>query len=143
MVSFADVDPVRIVLARLQTNTELLAAMGGVDPARVSGLNEPPYPHLRVAPSAGGDDGVLDTRLIGEVNIEMWGDLDGSPGSEQLRRLLYQAVEHVLRMAREIEEPGQPVVIHAHTVGTARWQPDQATKQPCWAHTVTLHLRPA
>lgn len=138
----ADVDPVAIAVAELQAATDVLAEFGDAGAAHVSGLNEPPYPHLRVAPSPGGDDGRLLWWVTGEVSLQAWGATDGGPGRAALRRLLYVAVTHLVRLPDRLHTPGRPVVVDVLAVGTGRWQPDPASGQPCWAHTLRITAHP-
>ncbi|WP_431976084.1 hypothetical protein [Micromonospora haikouensis] len=137
-----DVDPVAIALAELSAADEVLAEYGPDGAAHVSGLNEPSWPHLQVRPSPGGDDGRLLWTVTGEVALLAWAAPDGRPGSAALRRLLYVAVAHLVGAADRPHVAGQPVVVDAYAVGTARWQPDRATGQPCWAHTVRIVAHP-
>ncbi|MBC9000505.1 hypothetical protein [Micromonospora aurantiaca (nom. illeg.)] len=137
-----DVDPVAIALAELTSATEMLAEYGSGGAEHVSGLNEGPYPHLQVRPSPGGEDGRLVWSVTGEVVLLAWAGPDGRPGSAALRRLLYLAVHHLVRAAGRPHVPGRPVVTDAYTVGSGRLQPDPATGQLCWAHTVRIVAHP-
>ncbi|MEU3455582.1 hypothetical protein ABZ671_18575 [Micromonospora sp. NPDC006766] len=137
-----DVDPVAIALAELASATEVLAEYGPDGAAHVSGLNEGPYPHLQIRPSPGGDDNRLLWSVTGEVALLAWAHPDGRPGSAELRRLLYRAVKHLVGTADRESIPGRPVVVDAYAVGSARLQPDPATGQLCWAHTVQIIAHP-
>jgi hypothetical protein len=136
-----DVDPVAIALTELAA-PEVLDQFGEDGVAHVSGLNEPPYPHLQIRPSPGGDDGRLVWSVTGEVALLVWGHPDGRPGSAALRRLLYVAVKHLVDVTNRPHVAGRPVVVDAYAVGTGRWQPDRASGQPCWAHTVRITAHP-
>lgn len=138
----ADVDPVAIAVAELKAATDLLAEFGDGGADHVSGLNEPPYTHLQVQPSSGGDDGRLLWTVSGEVNVLAWAYPDGRPGRAQLRRLLYLAVTHLARMPDRPHVPGRPVVVDAVAIGTGRFTPDAATGQLCWAHTLRITAHP-
>ena len=137
-----DVDPVAIALAELQVAADVLAEFGTQGAAHVSGLNEPAWPHLQVRPSPGGDDGRLRWTVTGEVALLAWAAPDGRPGAAALRRLLYVAVTHLVRAADRPHVAGRPVVVDAYAVGTARSQPDRASGQSCWAHTVRIVAHP-
>ncbi|XTZ13928.1 hypothetical protein ACQSSU_20740 [Micromonospora echinospora] len=137
-----DVDPVAIALSELRAATAVLAELGPEGAAHVSGLNEPPYPHVQVRSSPGGDDGRLLWTVVGEVAVLAWAHPDGRPGSAALRRLLYLAVTHLVRAADRPHVAGRPVVVDAYAVGSGRFQPDRASGQLCWAHTVRIVAHP-
>lgn len=137
----ADVDPVSIAVAELTEAAAVLADYGLPDEA-VSGLNEPPYPHLRVAASPGGDSGRLLWSVSGEVVLQAWAHPDGRPGSEALRRLLVAAAEYLCRAADRPHVPGRPVVTDVSTIGSPRESPDPATDQLCWAITLLITAHP-
>lgn len=136
----AEVDGVALAIAVLKASPVIAAKFGGPD--HVSGLNEPPFPHLRVIALPGGDDGRLLWTVRKELQVEAWAAPDGSPGKAALHQLLYAAVNVLVRLADDDHVPGRPVVVDAYTAGTARWAPDVASGQPCWAHRVHLVAHP-
>ncbi|MBM0201918.1 hypothetical protein JNW90_01445 [Micromonospora sp. STR1s_5] len=139
-MSVAAVDVVALAVDVLKTSVVVGEKFGG--PEHVSGLNEPPFPHLRVISLPGGDDGRLLWTVRRELQVEAWGHPDGRPGKAALHRLLYDAVIVLARLADDDHVPGRPVVVDAYTVGTARWAPDRASGQPCWAHRLLIVAHP-
>lgn len=136
------VDHVALVLSALQASDEVLEQVGAGGPAHVSGLNEPPYTHLQVVESSGGDDGRLVWSTTGEVQILAWGEPGGRPGKAELRRQLYVALVWLARMPDRPHVAGRPVVSDVRLVGSARWQPHPATGQPGYGHTVLVTAAP-
>jgi hypothetical protein len=136
------VDHVALVLSELKAHDRLTAELGDGGPEHVSGLNEPPYTHLQIVDSAGGEDGRLLWSTTGEVNVLCWGAPGGGAGKAELRRLLYIAVAWLARLPDLPHIAGMPVVVDVRLVGSARWQPHPATGQPCYAHTVLVEASP-
>lgn len=98
----AKADPIPRVVAWLNDHPAVTSALGGAN--RVSAVNEPPYPRLRIS-DVGGDDRDLTWLIATDVQIEAYGDLDGAPGREELRRILYVALGAL------VELPEQPVAL--------------------------------
>lgn len=98
----AKADPIPRIVAWLNSHSAVTAALGGT--GRVSAVNEPPYPRLRIT-DVGGDDRDLAWLVATDVQIDAYGDLDGSPGREELRRVLYVALGALMEL------PEQPVIL--------------------------------
>lgn len=140
MASLADADPVATALAWLQAHSAVLAAFGGV--THISGLNEPPYPHLRVAASPGGEDGDLVWVVSPEVLVETYGDLDGSPGWAALRRLHYVALLAAKELPGRTHTTATTVVTDVRPASSAQPLP-LPLGQPRWVSTLRLTMHPA
>jgi hypothetical protein len=136
--SIADLDPVAWALAVVRGSAVLLEEFGGAD--HMSGLNEAPYPRLRIAPSPNVDDRRLwltDT----EVLVQAWGDVAGHPGGQaDLRRLCYLAVD-VLYQQNYAPYGGGPVIAQVTPTGVT-WSPLTATGQPRWVSAVMVRAHP-
>jgi hypothetical protein len=108
IADIADADPVTVVLAWLAEHPKVTAALGG--PGRVSGVREAPWPHLRVAPGAGGDLRALEWATEPEVTLEVYGDPSGWPGPHALRQIALVAALAAKELVDQPAAPGQPVV---------------------------------
>ncbi|WP_146231193.1 hypothetical protein [Micromonospora sicca] len=84
----AEIDGVALAIEVLKAAPVITEKFGGPD--RVSGLNEPPFPHLRVIALPGGDDGRLLWTVRKELQVEVWAHPDGRSWPP-LHRLLYDA----------------------------------------------------
>ncbi|MFJ4342700.1 hypothetical protein [Streptomyces sp. NPDC088915] len=104
----ADADPVAVVLAWLAEHPKVAEALGGS--GRVSGIREAPWPHLRVAPGAGGDMRALEWAIEPEVTLEVYGDPGGWPGPAALRRIALIAALAAKELPDAPAKPGRPVV---------------------------------
>lgn len=140
MATLADTDAIAIVLGWLTGHAGVLAAFGGA--THVSGLNEPPYPHLRVAGSPGGSDGDLTWVVSPEVLVETCGDPDGSPGSAALRRLHYVALLAAKELPGRAHTSATPVVCDVAPTSSAQSLP-LPLGQPRWVSTLRVTLHPA
>lgn len=136
-----EVDAAGLTIARLSGHPDVqsvLAEFGGVA-GRVAGVNRPPYPRITVSdpPSGAG-------RLIWLVNpsvqIEVIGDLDGTPGKAALYRIAMTAVGALMQWPETIFGPGDPVVtqVLAQMPG---WMP-LPTGQPRYVSTATVYVHP-
>ncbi|WP_435585914.1 hypothetical protein [Micromonospora aurantiaca (nom. illeg.)] len=90
----AEIDGVALAIKVLKAAPVITDKFGGPD--RVSGRNEPPFPHLRVIALPGGDDGRLLWTVRKELQVEAWAHPDGRPGKAALHRLLYAPVNVLL-----------------------------------------------
>lgn len=140
MAEFEDADAVVEVLAWLRSDPDVLAAFGGPD--HVTGLMEAPWPHLRVAASAGGDAGDLTWDSRPEVVLEVYGDPQGTVGSAALRRLLLLVGRVLKRMpATRDVGAGETVVCDVRPVGAAAPQ-TLSSGQARWTMTVSVTIHP-
>jgi hypothetical protein len=108
MPTLADVNPVAEVLSWLQGHTGLIAVLGSS--AHVTGLVEPPYPHVQVSPGAGGDYRELVWAVAPEVVVSTWGNVDGTPGQAALRAIHQLALAACAEIPRRQHITGQTVV---------------------------------
>lgn len=134
----AAADALPRVVAWLSTHSEVTASLGGS--GRVSAVNEPPYPRLRVL-DTGGDDRGLRWLLAQDVQIEAYGDLDGMPGKSELRRILYVALGAVMELPDQPQTVGYPTVTSVRTVQAGGWVPEPSG-QPRYLATVRLYVHP-
>ncbi|MEW9530760.1 hypothetical protein [Microbispora sp. NPDC049125] len=102
--------PLARVLAWLSSHPAVTAALGG--PGRVGLYNEPPYPRLRVVDTNAGTDRDLRWLIAPEIQIEAYGDLDGTPGKAALNFILYTALGALKELPEQAAAPGEPVITH-------------------------------
>lgn len=119
--NLADADPVSALLAWLQNHPEVADALGG--PGRVSGIEEGPWPHLRVDHGPGGDLRDLRWAISPEVTLEVLGDPGGWPGKAELRRIL-------LRCALAAQELAEALTRPASRSSAASSRPDCCSGRP-------------
>lgn len=129
-------DPVPRVLAWLEEHPQMVAALGGA--GRVGARNEPPYPRLRVLDVPGGDDRDLRWLSATQMQIEAWGDMDGSPGKAELRRILYLALGVLTELP---EQDGDPVITAVTSAQAGGWSPDPSG-QPRYVAAVRVWAHP-
>jgi hypothetical protein len=132
-------DPIPRVVSWLTAHTEVTSALGGS--GRVGALNAPPYPCIRVLDTAGGDDRDLRWLMAPEVQIEVYGDLDGSPGKEALRRILYTALGALTELPYQPYDPEYPVVTDVTVSRSGGWVPEPSG-QPRYLAAVKIWLHP-
>lgn len=139
----SSVDPVAIVRRALVADEGMQAALGGADAIhdRVGGENEPPYPRI-VLTDPPGDDRDLQHLVAPVVQIEVLGDLDGSPGKPALRALLYDAIEVIAAIPHRLADPGQPIITAVRSSGGGGWSP-LPNGQPRYLTTLRLYGHPA
>lgn len=135
----ANTDPLPVALRHLRADTGVLSLLEG-DPERVRGDNRPPYPRVRLLP-APGDDRDMTWLLAPALTVEAIGDLDGTPGPNALRRLLYTCLASLVGLPDLPTPAGEPVVTEVRVFGTA-WAPLPNT-QPRWVGTVQMWLHPS
>ncbi|MFF4777523.1 hypothetical protein ACFY05_32170 [Microtetraspora fusca] len=134
----ARADPLPRVITWLGAHPLMVAELGGVD--RVGLVNKPPYPRIRITDPP-GDDRDLRWLLAPVVQIEAYGDLDGSPGKAQLRWLLYLALG-VLKELPEQETPAAgPVITEVESLLGGSWQPEP-NGQPRYLAQVRVYCHP-
>lgn len=136
MADVEDADPVAVVVAYLNGHPDAQAVLGGA--GRVSSRNEPPYPHCKITDPP-GDDRDLRWLTAPLVQLETHGDLDGTPGKAQLRRIHYT----LLRVLRDLPDTPQtgPVVTAVTYPTGGGWLPEP-TSQPRYLSRVRLYLHP-
>lgn len=142
MGNLADVDPVGIARPWLLAQDDVTTELGGPD--RVGPYNEPPYPRV-VLTDPPGDDRDL-THLIGPLlQVEVYGDPDGTPGKPVLRRCMYTVLQALARIPEQQTEPGEPVITAVRSTGGGGWSPIRVAggDQPRYIATVRLFGHPA
>lgn len=139
MPDLVDADPAGFLIAYLANNSVVTEALGG--PGRVGLKNKPPYPRLGIADTPGGSD--LDFRWLSapELTLKLWGDLDGSPGKAQLRRILFTIVQVIRDIPDQPSVPGQPVITAVRSNGAFGWLPEP-TGQPKYEGRIQLFMHP-
>lgn len=131
----ARADPVPRLIAWLNNDADVTAALGGT--GRVSAYNEPPYPHLRVVETPAGIDGDLRWLIGPEVQIEAYGDLDGTPGKAALRRILYMALGSLVTVPDAVAPPEGPIITAVMSTRGGGWVPEPSG-QPRYVATVRV-----
>ncbi|WP_328491173.1 hypothetical protein [Streptomyces zaomyceticus] len=137
--NLADADPVSALLAWLQNHPEVADALGG--PGRVSGIEEGPWPHLRVDHGPGGDLRDLRWAISPEVTLEVLGDPGGWPGKAELRRILLRCALAAQELAEAPHAPGKPVISGIKPSGLLLWAP-LATGHPRWLMNLSVTIHP-
>ncbi len=117
----------------------MTAALGGS--GRVGAFNEPPYPRLRVLDTPGGDDRDLKWLIAPEIQLEAYGDLDGSPGKAKLREILYVALGALMELPHQPPADGYPVITGVASSRSGGWIPEPSG-QPRYVTAVRLWVHP-
>lgn len=134
----ADADPLPRVLAWLEGHAAVTAALGG--PGRVGARNEAPYPRLRLL-DVGSDDRGLRWLIAPEVQIEAYGDMDGSPGKAELRRILYVALDALMELPDQPTPADTPVITAVVSARGGGWSPEPSG-QPRYLTSVRVYTHP-
>ncbi|MGX1268096.1 hypothetical protein [Streptomyces phaeoluteigriseus] len=137
--TLADADPVSAILAWLQDHPEVADALGG--PGRVSGIQEAPWPHLRIDHGPGGDLADLRWRIAPEVTLEAYGDPGGWPGKAELRRILLRCAQAAQELVEAPHVSGRPVISGIKPSGLLVWSP-LVDGQPRWVMNLSVTLHP-
>jgi hypothetical protein len=133
-------DPLAEAVTWLRAHPRVLAEFGAT--GAVSGRAEPPYPHLAIIPSAGGDDRELVWDVAPELQVETYGHPDGSPGRAELRRLHYVAVTALREITLRPHTATMTVVSNVVPIGSAQWVP-LPLGQDRWLSTLRVVVHPA
>lgn len=139
MPDLVDADPVGTVIAFLNANSAVLEALGGS--GRIGLLNKPPYPCLGVVDTPGGSDRNLRWLIAPEITLNLWGDLDGSPGKAELRRIMYVVLQELRDLPERPTEPGHPVVTSVESTGAVGWAPEP-TGQGKYTARIQIYMHP-
>lgn len=137
MGDLTDVDPVAVARAFLLTRSAVTEALGG---DQIGSHNEPPYPCV-VLSDPPGNDRFMRHLIAPLLQIEVLGDMDGSPGKPALRRVLYRILQELATLPEHPCVPGQPVVTDVVTSGGGGWVP-MPTGQPRYLATVQMFMHP-
>jgi hypothetical protein len=119
----ADADPIPRIREWLGTHPAVVAVLGGGS-ERIGIDNKPPYPCLRILETSAGSDGDLRWLLSPELQIEAYGDLDGTPGKEALRRVLYVALGALMELPDAPAAPDGPVITAVTSTRAGGWLPE-------------------
>jgi hypothetical protein len=138
-LTLADADPVSVLLAWLQAHPEVADALGG--PGRVSGIEEAPWPHLRIDHGPGGDLRDMNWAISPEVTLEAYGDPGGWPGKAELRRILLRCAKAAQELGEAPHVPGQPVLSGIKPSGLLVWSP-LVDGQPRWVMNLSVTIHP-
>jgi hypothetical protein len=137
-------DPVPLVTWWLRQHPAVTAAIGG---GHLSMWLEPPYPCLRLTDTAAGSDGDLLWLTSPEIQVEAYGDLDGAPGKQALRALLYTVLGALMELAQapwpyDGAPGGSPVVTWVQSSRAGGYAP-LGSGQPRYLAAIRLWCHPA
>ncbi|SDH68859.1 hypothetical protein SAMN05421505_12086 [Sinosporangium album] len=118
----ARADPVPVVLEWLSGHASVTGVLGGA--GRVGPYHEPPYPRLKVADVPGGTDSYLTRLVVVRVQVEALGSVDGGPGKELLRRILYTALGALEELPRAGPAPVGPVIVAVRPAQAGGYVPE-------------------
>lgn len=135
----ARADPLPVVLSWLGGHPVLTDALGGS--GRVDGRNEPPYPRVRLLDPTGGSDLGLRWLVAPRIQVEALGDLDGSPGKAELRRICYLTLGALTELPERTAAAGDPVVTAVESAAGGGWSP-LPNGQPRYLTAVRVYLHP-
>lgn len=139
MGRLADADPVAVALPWLNRADSYTSQEIGAS-GRVSAYNEPPYPCVRLTDPPGNDRDLV--HLIAPLlQIEVLGDMDGTPGKPKLRRILYAALEDLTALPNQVAGASDAVVTYVASTGGGGWSP-YPNGQPRYLATVQLYMHP-
>lgn len=136
----ARADPLPRIISWLSTHSALAAELGGA--GRVGLYNEPPFPRLRVIDVPGGNDRYLTWLIAVNIQIEVFGDLSGTPGKAALRRALYVALGALMELPEQDIPPGAPVITAIRSQGGGVWAPEPSG-QPRYIASTLVYAHPA
>jgi hypothetical protein len=123
----------------LLSHPAVTAALGGPD--RVGPRNVPPYPRLLLTDGPGGSDRNLRWLIAPLITVAALGDLDGTPGKAELRRILYVALTALAELPDFPTAPGAPVVTQVESAAGVGWSPEP-TGQPRYIASVRVFIHP-
>lgn len=132
-------DPMPRMLAWLNTHLAVAEALGGPD--RVDANNQPPYPRVRVLDVPGSDLRDPIWLLTQEVQLKAYGDLDGRPGKQQLRRIAYTVLGALTELPDKVPLAGDPIITAVKLLRSPGWVPEP-TGQPCYDWAVRVYSHP-
>lgn len=139
LLDIARADPMPRVIAWLNAHPAVTQALGGA--GRVSARNAPPYPCLRVTDPPGGDDRDLLWLMSKLVQVEAYGDLDGSTGKATLHSALYTALGALMELPDQATPAGGPVITAVRSAAAGGWSP-LPTGQPRYVASVQVFSHP-
>lgn len=138
MPRLTEADALAVAFARLNSSEAVTSELGGE--GRITDSNTPPYPCVRLIDPPGNDR--FAQHLIAPiVQVEVLGDLDGTPGKHVLRRILYTVIDELVDIPNQPVGPGQPVVTSVTPSGGGGWSPEP-NGQPRYIATLVMHVHP-
>lgn len=141
-VDLAAADPLPVALRHLREDVALLALLSDdEDPTRVGPTNAAPYPRIRIRYTPGGSDRDARWLLAPEVQVEVFGDLDGSTDTPAMRQIMYRAIGRLMTLPERDPDPAEAVITSVESSGTAGPVPEPSG-QPRWAATFLLYNHP-
>jgi hypothetical protein len=136
----ADADALALALTHLREHPRVLGVLGD-NPERIGSRNRPPYPCVRLIETPGGSDRDGRWLLAPEVQFEVYGDLDESRGSADLRRIAYIVLGALLEMPDRTARPGEAVATHVQPSGKIALIPEP-TGQKRYVGSVLVAIHP-
>ncbi len=141
MGSFEDADAVALLLTWLRANAEVRGLLGDPSPS-VSGINEPPWPHLILTEGLGTElrGGVWSH--VQEVELQLRSDPTGMPGKAVLRKLLMGLVRIAMTAPETpVTLPTQAVICAVEETGSVAFQ-KLSTGQLVYSVSLRVTVRP-
>lgn len=133
------IDVVARVVAHLAAHPRVVAVLG--DGHRVGGRNQPPYPRVRVTQPPGGSLREGRWLLAPTVEVEVLGDVDGSPGDPAMVAAWTATIAALRDLPDQPHVPGLPVVTAVTFPGGGGSSPEP-NGQPRWLFTAQIHVHP-
>lgn len=133
-------DGIAVAVARLKGDSTVLSAYGSA--GAVSGVVEPPYPHLLVTagPSTIDQPG---WRLTQDIDLAAYADRQNDPGDAELRRLLTIGVESLRQLpAVGVADDTETIVTYVEVI-TGPQPLHEVGGYQRWIAGLRLHLHPA
>ena len=141
----AATDPIPLITWWLGRHPAMIAAL---EPAgHVGMMNTAPWPCLKLTDTTAGSDGDLLWLISPEIQIEAYGDLDGTPGKAALRQLAYTALGALMELAQaswpyDGAPDGVPVVTWVQSSRAGGWLP-LPSGQPRYIAAARVFCHPA
>ena len=139
-----EVDPAALAITYLAGHPDVQAALALWHPALgadglIAGVNRPPYPRVTVSdPPSGGTN--LTWLVTPSLQVDVLGDLDGTPGKAALRQLAMVVVGALWQWPQMAFWPDDPVVTDVR-VPLPGWLP-LPTGQPRYVSVLALSIHP-
>jgi hypothetical protein len=136
-----EVDPAALGISYLSGHPDVVAALAayGGTAGRVAGVNRPPFPRITVSDPPSGF-GRLVWLVSPALQIEVIGDLDGTPGKAALYKLAMTAVGALVQWPEQTFGPDDAVITQV-VAQMPGWMP-LPTGQPRYVSTATVWMHP-
>ncbi len=118
----ARADPVGRIVSWLKGHPSVLAVVGSAD--RIGSDNRPPYPRVRITDPPGGDDRLFRRLVTTVVQVDVYGDLDGTLAKGDLKQVCYIVLSALAELPDQPVPSGAPVITHVESLLGAGWQPE-------------------